>query len=127
MEILKDFHPKLVGSVWRGTANRNSDIDIVVFSHGPKEIIDILRKNDFAIKRLEKQSVTKKGQAEASWHIHLSLPTGNVAEIVIRNLEEKNRLNRCEIYGDLITGIGYSQIRTFFDVDPFKKFLPKRR
>ena len=25
MKVIQDFHPKLVGSVWRGTAHRNSE------------------------------------------------------------------------------------------------------
>ena len=32
MEVLAEFCPRLVGSVWRGTARKNSDIDIHTFS-----------------------------------------------------------------------------------------------
>ena len=32
MRRLEGFHPRLVGSVWRGTAHHNSDIDILTFS-----------------------------------------------------------------------------------------------
>jgi predicted nucleotidyltransferase len=29
MDALKDYSPRLVGSVWRGTARQNSDIDLL--------------------------------------------------------------------------------------------------
>ena len=43
MKILKDFHPKLVGSVWRGTINKNSDIDITVFHSEPEKVLKTLK------------------------------------------------------------------------------------
>ena len=42
MKILEKYSPVLIGSVWRGTIRRGSDIDIEVFYDDPEEIIPIL-------------------------------------------------------------------------------------
>ena len=125
MKVVQDFHPKLVGSVWRGTAHRNSDIDIKVFSESPKTILTILQKNNFKIEKTEWCSVTKRGKAENSFHIHLTLPSTNEVEIVVRSLENKDELTRCEIYGDRITGLKYSQLQKILKKNPLIKFTPK--
>ena len=65
MELLKEFHPKLMGSVWRGTARKNSDIDIVTFSSEPKTVLSPLHKSNFKIVKNEWLSVTKRGRKEA--------------------------------------------------------------
>ena len=126
MKILKDFHPRLVGSVWRGTAHRNSDIDIAAFSSHPKAILAELQKNNFRIGRTEWRSVTKGGKAESSMHIHLTLPSGNEVEIVVRSLENIGLLKRCEIYGDMVTGLSCSQLHKVLEENPFQRFVPKR-
>ena len=36
MRALRDHDPVLIGSVWRGTVRKGSDIDIVVYSQDPK-------------------------------------------------------------------------------------------
>ena len=125
MKTLKGFHPKLVGSVWRGTTHQNSDIDIAAFSLHPKTVLARLQENNFGIKRTEWRSVTKGGRAESSFHIYLNLPSGNEAEIVVRSPENKDQLRRCEIYGDLITGLSYSQLQRVLEENPSQRFLPK--
>ena len=39
MTALEDFNPRLVGSVWRGTARQNIDIDILTFSQDPIQLL----------------------------------------------------------------------------------------
>ena len=39
MEALESFFRRLVGSVWRGTAYLNSDMDILVFAADGREVV----------------------------------------------------------------------------------------
>ena len=124
MEFLKRFHPKLIGSVWRGTAHKNSDIDIVTFSSSPKTVLTELQKSNFKIVKTEWLSVTKRGRKEASFHIHLILPSGNEVEVVVRNPERIEVKERCEIYGDFMTGLSYPQLKRVLEENPLQKFVP---
>jgi predicted nucleotidyltransferase len=124
MTVVQDFYPKLVGSVWRGTAHRNSDIDISVFSESPNTVLTALQKNNFRIEKSEWCSVTKRGKAETSFHIHFTLPSKNEVEIVVRSLENRDQLPRCEIYGDLITGLNHSQLQKILKINPLIRFTP---
>lgn len=125
MKALKGFHPRLVGSVWRGTTHRNSDIDIAAFSLYPKTVLARLEKEEFGVKRAEWRSVTKGGRAEISFHIFVKLLSGNEAEVVVRSPEKKDQLRRCEIYGDFITGLSCSQLQRVLEEHPSQRFLPK--
>lgn len=127
METLKDFHPRLVGSVWRGTAHHNSDIDILTFSSDPTVVLTQLQKGNFRIVRNEWQSVTKGGRKESSFHIHLILASGDEAEVVVRSPEKMGLFERCEIYGDLVTGLNYPQLQRVLEENPLRKFVPKAR
>lgn len=125
MEALRQFHPKLVGSVWRGTAHKDSDIDIVTFSSDTKLVLDALQKSGLTVASSEWRSVTKHGKREASFHIHLALSSGKEAEVVVRNPEKINQAVRCEIYGDEIAGLTYSELRKALKERPLQKFLPR--
>jgi len=125
MDVLKGFHPRLVGSVWRGTAHKNSDIDIQTFSVDPMPIFAQLVRNGFNIAKTEWQSVTKRGKREASYHIHLALPSDDEAEVVVRSLEKFSQKERCEIYGDTVTGLSYTQLQKVLNENPVQKFVPQ--
>lgn len=125
MDALKGFSPRLVGSVWRGTAHRNSDIDIDAFSSLPETVLAKLKEKNFNVERTERQSVTKGGKAEPSFHIYLTLPSGNKAEIAVRDPEKRDVLRRCEIYGDPITGLSYPQLQRVLEESPSRRFVPK--
>ena len=43
MQLLSGFCPVLIGSVWRGTIKRGSDIDIAVYGDDPEEIVNSLK------------------------------------------------------------------------------------
>lgn len=124
MQHLKKFHPKLIGSVWRGTARQNSDIDIVAFSSAPKAVLTQLQKNSFKVVKTEWSAVTKRGRKESSFHIHLALPSGNKVEVVVRSPERISLSERCEIYGDAVTGLSYPQLKKVLEENPLQKFAP---
>jgi predicted nucleotidyltransferase len=125
MEALKNLHPKLVGSVWRGTIHKNSDIDITAFSRNTEAVQNKLQKGNFKITKTEWRSVTKQGEKETSFHIHILLSSNNEAEIVVRNPERMDAQEKCEIYGDTIKGLTYLQLKRALRETPFQKFSPK--
>jgi len=124
MKALRDFHPRLIGSVWRGTAHKDSDIDIVTFSSQPKNIQQKLEHEGFEATKTEWQSAPKLDKREKSFHIYLKLPSGNEAEVVVRILERKNQKERCEIYGDTVTGLNLRQLERLLEENPLQKFTP---
>lgn len=124
MRILEDFNPRLIGSVWRGTINKHSDIDVVTFTSKPENVLAKLRKGGYSIARTEWMSTTKNGEKKMSFHIFLALPSGNEAEIIVRTLDEMNHYEKCEIYGDLVTGLNCRQLAKVLEENPLKKFVP---
>ncbi|MCX8170566.1 MAG: nucleotidyltransferase domain-containing protein [Candidatus Bathyarchaeota archaeon] len=125
MEHLKAFYPRLIGSVWRGTANKNSDIDIVLFAPDKSTVVEALVNGGFNISRIETTPTARDGGGEAT-HIFLELPSGDKAEIIVRRTEDMHIIERCDIYGDLKKGLTISQLKEVLEKDPLKKFIPKK-
>jgi len=124
MKALRDFHPRLIGSVWRGTVHRDSDIDIATFSSEPPNVLQKLQQEGFEASKTEWQSAPKLDKREKSFHIYLELPSGNEAEIVVRSRERMNQKIRCEIYGDSVTGLNPRQLERLLRENPLQKFTP---
>lgn len=126
MRLLSAFNPRLIGSVWRGTARRGSDIDIVVYAENPREVERRLMEGGYNIRDVEEVSVQKGGEIKVSHHIHIPLNEYE-AEIVVRHPDEMDRFERCEIYGDLKRGLTLSDLERVMRVDPLRRFVPERR
>jgi predicted nucleotidyltransferase len=124
MTTLKSFNPKLVGSVWRGTAYSSSDIDITIYSSTPNRIINKLKEKGFNIVKTECITGPSQKKAGESFHIFVTLPSSDEVEIVIRDPSEKSRIVRCEIYGDIVKGLDLNQLRKVISEDPLKRFVP---
>ncbi len=124
MEALKDYSPRLVGSVWRGTAHRNSDIDILTYSQDSSLVLNQLQNQGFEVKGSEWRSVTKEGRKESSFHIHVLLPSGDEAEIVVRSLHSLGQPERCGIYGDAKIGLTLRELAKVLEEYPLQKFVP---
>jgi predicted nucleotidyltransferase len=124
MEILEEFNPRLVGSVWRGTARRNSDIDILTFSQDPVQVLKQLQEHNFVAESSEWRSVTKEGRKEASFHIHLLLSSGDRVEVVVRSPDCLGQPERCETYGDVKTGLNLKQLTKVLKENPLQRFVP---
>lgn len=125
MEALRDFNPRLVGSVWRGTARQNSDIDILTFSQDHLQVLKQLQKHNFEAESSEWRSITKEGRKEASFHIHLLLPSGDAVEVVVRSPDCLGQPERCETYGDVKTGLNLNQLTKILNENPLQKFVPR--
>ncbi|MEM3553779.1 MAG: DUF4269 domain-containing protein [Candidatus Bathyarchaeia archaeon] len=123
MRALEKFSPVLVGSVWRGTIYRESDIDIVAYHNEPHEILKILEKR-FKVLESGWTSVTKRGKPKKSLHILIELPSGEKAEITVRGIEEIAVKETCEIYGDTVTGLSIQELERLLVENPTKRFVP---
>jgi predicted nucleotidyltransferase len=124
MEALKKYRPLLTGSVWRGTIKFDSDIDINVYNDKPQEILSFLRQNNYEIIQTESTTITKSGRKMASFHIYLMSPTEEKIETTIRSSDEAGRKEKCEIYGDTITGLSIEDLEKLLNENPTKRFLP---
>ena len=124
MEILEGFNPRLVGSVWRGTGRRNSDIDVLTFSQEPVQVLKQLQEHNFVAESSEWRSVTKEGRKEAAFHIHVLLSSGDRVEVVVRSPDCLGQPERCETYGDVKTGLNLEQLTKILEENPLQKFVP---
>ncbi len=126
MAELEAFNPKLVGSVWRGTSRRGSDIDITVYSEKVETVVDLLR-GKYDNVRAEYTSKTSRGVTNRFFHIYFSPSQGYDVEVVVRSQEEINDRYRCEIYGDHVIGLTRDQLNELLKENPLKRFLPVRK
>ena len=124
METLRKFSPLLVGSVWRGTARKNSDIDVHVFAEDHKQVLQQLQNQGYVINRTEGRSVTKEGAKTSSVHVQVVLDSGDTVEIVARSPEELGKTQRCETYGDIKTGLNLKQLTKVLENNPLQRFVP---
>lgn len=124
MRILKAYKPFLVGSAWRGTIHHKSDIDIVVYNDEPSIITEVLKQNSFKILKTEWVTVVKQGEVKNSFHIYLQVSNNGNVEIVVRNIEESNRKEKCFVYGGEITGLNIQELKKLLKQNPTKKFIP---
>ncbi len=127
MKILKAYNPILIGSVWRGTAHRESDIDIAVYHDKPDEILKVLKQNcRLKILQTERVMVTKRGQKKTSFHIYLESQSSKKIEIIVRCSEEAYQKEKCEIYNDEITGLRIKELEKILKENPTQRFLPSQ-
>ena len=124
MIILKAYCPLLIGSAWRGTTRKGSDIDVAVYHDLPEEIPNILAKHGFKASKTEWVTVTKRGKTETSFHIHSVARGKYPVEIVVRSSDEATRKRRCEVFGDEITGLNIQELSKVLAENPTRKFLP---
>jgi predicted nucleotidyltransferase len=127
MRILNNFHPRLIGSVWRGTCHRSSDIDITVFSADSDAVVETLRENGYQKMRTEWTSKSERGEVNSFFHIYLSLTSLDEVEVVVNDPKRLEEKEICEIYGDQKKGLTISQLSDVLKKDPIKKFVPRKR
>ena len=127
MEILAEYDPVLRGSVWRGTARKGSDIDIDVYSDGPDVVEGQLTNTGYEVVGSENVVAVHGGRDIRSTHIMVKLEEGILGEVVVRPVEEKDTLDRCEVYGDMKRGLRLRDLEKLMKTDPLRKFVPGRR
>jgi len=70
MRLLRQFRPRLIGSVMTGHVRKGSDIDIHLFSDGVGLISDLLEQEGYQYD-VERKQVVKHGEARVFTHIHV--------------------------------------------------------
>jgi uncharacterized protein len=124
MKLLKAYRPVLIGSVWRGTIRRGSDIDIAAYHDAPDEVLNIVKKS-LKVAKAEWVTVTKKGEPQASFHIQGNTPVDEKVEIVVRSPEEAGYKRKCEIFGDELKGLTIRELEEVLVENPMQKFIPQ--
>ena len=124
MKLLDAFCPLLIGSVWRGTIRRGSDIDVAVYADEPQEIVDILKAQRVKILTTSWTNVNKHGKTLASLHVCAETSTKHGLEIVVRSSEEQGEKRKCEIFGDEIKGLKTKDLEKLLKLNPTLRFIP---
>jgi len=124
MRILRAYDPVLVGSVWRGTIHHWSDIDIIVHHDEPEDILKTLEQNGLKILQTERATVTKHGKKKGSLHIHIESSIKERVEVIVHSPEEACLKEKCEIYGDDVSGLRIQELERILEEDPTKRFVP---
>jgi len=124
MTYLSEFNPKLTGSVWRGTCYKGSDIDIQIFSTDAESVLERLKAGGFQITKTEWRKKAEKGSVKHYYHIYLQLPIGNEVDVIMKNPDDIQVQEKCDIYGDSVVGLNISQLHELLEKNPLKKFTP---
>jgi predicted nucleotidyltransferase len=124
MKILKAYCPVLIGSVWRGTIRRGSDIDIAVYHDIAEEVLTQLKEKGIQITKTNRTNFNKQGKTQSSFHIYAHVAGGNCLEIVVRNLEEAGKKRKCETFGDELKGLKINELERVLEENPTQKFIP---
>jgi len=125
MRLLSAYCPLLIGSVWRGTIKRGSDIDIAVYTDSPENIVSILKAGGFKITKTAWTTVNKKGATLQSFHIYTQTQTKHGLEIVARATEEAGKKRRCETFGDELKGLNIRELEKVLQTHPTQQFIPQ--
>ncbi len=70
MRLLRQFRPRLIGSVMTGHVRKGSDIDLHVFCDSPALITTLLENEGYQFE-LERKQIVKHGEARTFTHIHV--------------------------------------------------------
>jgi predicted nucleotidyltransferase len=124
MKALKAYCPLLIGSVWRGTIRRSSDIDIAAYHDQTQQIINNLKAAGLTIFKTERTTLAKHGKTEDSFHIHATTPANYNVEVTVRSREEAGKKRTCDTFGDEIKGLTLQELEKLLQVNPAQRFLP---
>ena len=124
MKCLDAYCPLLIGSTWRGTIRKGSDIDIAVYAEDPQKIVEILNAQGKRVLKTAWTTVNKHGRTLASLHVTAETSTKNVLEIVVRSSEEQGEKRKCEIFGDELKGLRTKELERLLKENPAGKFIP---
>ncbi len=70
MRLLRQFRPRLIGSVMTGHVRKGSDIDIHVFCDSPAVLTELLEQEGYSCD-LQRKQVVKHGEARVFTHVHV--------------------------------------------------------
>ena len=120
MNSVHNFQPIMIGSVWRGTIRKGSDIDIIALAFDSQKVGESLQKFEL----LEKGETNFKGGIKA-YHYKIT-SDGFTIDVVVRRPDEYTP-EKCDVYGDKKNGLNLNELEKLLNVDPLRRFVPKRR
>jgi predicted nucleotidyltransferase len=123
MQVLAFFCPVLIGSVWRGTIRRGSDIDIAVYTDETEKILNSLKSGGIKVSKTQWTTVNKHGETLSSFHIYAQ--NNYSIEIVARSAGEAGQKRRCEVFGDQIKGLKVKELQKVLEQNPLQRFVPE--
>jgi predicted nucleotidyltransferase len=124
MKAFRGSHPVLIGSVWRGTIRRGSDIDIELFNDQPQQVASQAAAEGLKIFKTQTMTVNEHGVTSQSFHIYALTSPAQVAEITVRGSEEAGKKRRCDTFGDEIKGLTIDQLEKVLKENPAQRFIP---
>lgn len=124
LKVLEKYNPILVGSVWRGTIHQGSDIDIIAYHNEPEDVLKLLERENLKVIEKGWVTMTKGKEWKKPFRILLELPINEKVEITVRDKAEQGVKERCEIYGDVISGLNVQELERVLSENPTKKFVP---
>lgn len=124
MEALKDFNPRLIGSVWRGLAHKGSDIDIEVFCEDPQRVVNALISAGYPMLSVKEVVLPHSCGEDVTIQILTRSLCGFDVEVLVRPSDWVNKVRFCDIFGDRITGLTLQQLKRVLSEDPLRRFIP---
>lgn len=125
MNILEEFNPRLVGSVWRGIIKPNSDIDIEVDHTDPELVRRRLCEKGYKVIDEGPIDVPEHLRQGSLWKIRVRTATGREAEIILKEHQWYLNPPRCDIFGDVKKGIRLQELADVLKESPSRLFIPK--
>jgi len=95
-----------------------------VFSENTQQVLKQLEKQGYSKRETQHRSVTKQGLKKSSFHIKIVLDSRDIVEIVVRSPEQLEKIEKCETYGDVKTGLNLKQLTKVLETNPLQKFVP---
>jgi predicted nucleotidyltransferase len=124
MQLLEAFCPVLIGSVWRGTVRRGSDIDVAAYSDSPEEILNLMKSNSYRILKSQWSNVNKQGVTLENFHIYAQKNPEWQVEVTVRKSEEAGKKRKCDFFGDEMKGLKIRELKKVLAENPTQKFTP---
>lgn len=109
MEILKEFHPRLIGSVLSGTIKSTSDIDLHVFAEEYEEIMRVLDEHGLEYE-FEMVTTRKNNEMVDFPHIYIE-KDGYTVELSVYEPTEMRKRQRSSITGKPMEYAGIAKLR----------------
>ena len=125
MDALREFKPRLVGSVWRGIIKPGSDIDIEVDYTDPEPVKMKLLEAGYRILEEGVIDVPEPLRQGSLWRIKIETRGGRIAEVILKEHEWYLNPARCDIFGDPKKGLNPVELRKLLEEEPDKLFIPE--
>lgn len=110
MELLADFHPKVIGSTWTGHIRKGSDIDLHLFSDELDRVLQTLERADISydVKRVRS---TKYQKVMEFVHLHVVHSGGFEVEMTVYPIEWLRVHPKCSITGKAMARASLPELR----------------